>query len=318
MKRIILLPILTITLLGKAQNKIEATGNVGIGTTDPKVLLHVSGNINSVLSSTKDDKHFQYRWNPAGDQAYVWSAGNALKFGTATGFNSDNWNEKIRICDNGNVGIGIPKPDGKIHTKGGIAIQNPQLGYDSRGDAGERAGIIFGPNNSVNNSMFWISPDATNGNRIHIGSGFRYSDNGLLTIMNSGNVGIGTTTPKARLDVAGTIRATEIKVEAQTADFVFEPGYQLRDLSEVESFIKTNKHLPEIPSADAMEESGVNLAEMNKLLLMKIEELTLYAIDKEKRVEELEKREKVMGEEINTIKLMLEQVLSKKNKISEE
>ena len=89
---------------------------------------------------------------------------------------------------------------------------------------------------------------------------------------------------KKNITASGTIRATEIKVEAngQTADFVFDSSYQLRDLQEVEAFIRENKHLPEIPSASEMESNGVNLAEMNKLLLQKIEELTLYAIELEK------------------------------------
>jgi hypothetical protein len=115
----------------------------------------------------------------------------------------------------------------------------------------------------------------------------KFSVNGSGTGYFSGNLGIGTTTPSAKLDVAGTIRATEIKVEAQTADFVFDENYSLRSLDEVEDFIKTNGHLPSIPSAERMEKDGVNLAEMNKLLLQKIEELTLYAIEKEKEVREL-------------------------------
>jgi hypothetical protein len=125
-----------------------------------------------------------------------------------------------------------------------------------------------------------------------------------------GKVGIGTTTPSATLDVAGNIKAHEIEVtlaamqdlqlkgtlaannitytaNGNTADFVFEDNYQLKDLSEVEAFIKSNKHLPEIPSATEMEEAGVNLAEMNKLLLMKVEELTLYAIEQKAEAERL-------------------------------
>jgi hypothetical protein len=99
------------------------------------------------------------------------------------------------------------------------------------------------------------------------------------------------------LSVGGTIKATEIKVEAQTADFVFEDNYHLKDLTDVEAFILTNKHLPEIPSAAEMEEAGVNLAEMNKLLLMKVEELTLYSIKLEKEVKkEREERRAMRGE----------------------
>jgi hypothetical protein len=188
----------------------------------------------------------------------------------------------------GNVGIGTTSPDGKLHLKGGIAIQNPELNYDTHGNAGERAGIIFGTNHAKKNSMFWISPDANIGNRLNIGTGSGYNDTGsLLTIENIGNVGIGTTTPRAKLDVAGTIRATEIKVEAQTADFVFEDNYPLRTLDEVEAFIKENGHLPDFCSAKEMKSSGVNLAEMNKLLLQKIEELTLYAIERDKEVRKM-------------------------------
>ncbi|PXX95174.1 hypothetical protein DF185_22610 [Marinifilum breve] len=90
------------------------------------------------------------------------------------------------------------------------------------------------------------------------------------------------------LDVKGTIKAKEIKVVAQTADFVFEDDYQLKDLSEVEQFITTNKHLPDIPSAKQMKENGIGLAEMNKLLLQKIEEMTLHIIELNKRVYKLE------------------------------
>ena len=131
--------------------------------------------------------------------------------------------------------------------------------------------------------------------------------NGNL-IVQDGNVGFGTSSPQAKLDVAGTIRATEIKVEAngQTADFVFDSSYQLRDLQEVEAFIRENKHLPEIPSAKEMEANGVNLAEMNKLLLQKIEELTLYSIEQEKaRQSESEARKALEARLANLEQLIL-------------
>jgi hypothetical protein len=110
-----------------------------------------------------------------------------------------------------------------------------------------------------------------------------------LAILHSGNIGIGTETPREKLEVAGVIRATEVKVMSATADFVFDPDYDLRPLQEVETFIKQNKHRPDIPSAAQMEQDGIGLAEMNKLLLQKVEELTLYIIELKKEIEDMKK-----------------------------
>jgi hypothetical protein len=113
-----------------------------------------------------------------------------------------------------------------------------------------------------------------------------------------------------KLLVDGNIEAKEVKItSAPGADFVFEPDYQLRSLDEVESFILDNKHLPDIPSAAHMEAKGVDLAEMNKLLLMKIEELTLYAIEKEKEVQGLRLELDNQGsrlKELDTLKYEIE------------
>jgi hypothetical protein len=86
----------------------------------------------------------------------------------------------------------------------------------------------------------------------------------------------------------GILTASEVRIEVQTADFVFETDYELRPLNEVETYIKNNRHLPDVPSAAQMKEDGVGVVEMNKLLLQKIEELTLYIIGQEKRILELE------------------------------
>lgn len=110
----------------------------------------------------------------------------------------------------------------------------------------------------------------------------------------SGNVGIGTDTfePNALLTVNGKIHTQELisDLDFPGPDYVFEHNYKLMNLYKLEKFIVKNKHLPEIPSAKEMETEGINLTKMNMLILKKTEELTLYVIDHEKRIEKLEHR----------------------------
>nr|WP_299170382.1 hypothetical protein [uncultured Allomuricauda sp.] len=124
------------------------------------------------------------------------------------------------------------------------------------------------------------------------------------------SVGIGTTNPGSyKLAVNGNIRAKEIKVETGWADYVFKEGYDLPTLEEVEQHIKEKGHLINIPSAKEVEENGIQLGEMNKLLLEKIEELTLYAIQQQKEIQyykktvgQFEKKLEEIQKDINNLK----------------
>nr|WP_315425031.1 hypothetical protein [uncultured Pedobacter sp.] len=152
--------------------------------------------------------------------------------------------------------------------------------------------ILENPSKNVNNAGYrWIFYNMTGpyGNSLQF---WNYNqDNSVMgpkfTITDNGNVLIGKSTQGNSvyiLDVNGKARANEIVVNTTGADFVFEPDYKLTDLTEVEKFVKTNKHLPEIPTAKEMIENGVNLGELNIKLLQKVEELTLHLIEKDKSI----------------------------------
>lgn len=115
--------------------------------------------------------------------------------------------------------------------------------------------------------------------------------NGCLFLDDSGKVGIGTTNPTEKLTVNGKVLAREVIVSNDIRtwpDFVFAPDHEMMSLQELEAFVNEHNHLPGVPTAEEVGKNGINLGEMNAILLQKIEEMTLQMIEMEKRIHDLE------------------------------
>ncbi|HMM03221.1 MAG: hypothetical protein LBS20_13310 [Prevotella sp.] len=126
------------------------------------------------------------------------------------------------------------------------------------------------------------------------------------SIYSIGNIGIGIENPKERLEVNGTIRSKEVKIEATGwADFVFNKNYKLPTLQAVEQHIKDKGHLPDIPSENEILENGISVGEIQAKLLQKIEELTLYMIEQDRQNKELKERLSIQETELNNLKKTL-------------
>ncbi|HXF90863.1 MAG TPA: hypothetical protein VNJ29_02920 [Candidatus Nitrosotenuis sp.] len=122
-----------------------------------------------------------------------------------------------------------------------------------------------------------FQPAATN-KKVHV--------QGDLYVTSGGKMGIGTTNPQSELAVNGKITAKELKITLiGWSDYVFKEGYELMPLDKLREFINANNHLPDVPSEKEVLENGINVGEMNTILVKKIEELTLYVIELKKELE---------------------------------
>ncbi len=142
-------------------------------------------------------------------------------------------------------------------------------------------------------TMFHVKP-ATTGARAAGDKWFSVGDgtDEVMRLTPNRNMLINTTTDDVnyKLQVNGDVKARKIKVtQTGWADFVFEPDYRMPSLQELERYVKEHKHLPGIPSAGEVAEQGIDLGEMNKKLLQKVEEQMLYIIQQQKEIEGLKK-----------------------------
>lgn len=205
----------------------------------------------------------------------------------------------------GNVGIGTTAPNAAYHlhvTTGNTGIATSIITEKQAGNGGAQFIMAdIGQNcewrfKSALGGTFKIR-DQKHSSDVVVFEPAAASAATALYLKSNGNLGIGTTNPLAKLSVNGTgtfngkVKCTEVEVLlAAWPDFVFESGYNLRPLSEVESFINTNKHLPDVPSRETVLTNGSNIGEMNATLLQKVEELTLYMIQLQKDNDALKAR----------------------------
>ncbi|GAB6121399.1 hypothetical protein [Dysgonomonas termitidis] len=212
--------------------------------------------------------------------------------------------ERMRITPEGNVGIGTVNPVATLDvlgTNGSSGNKNFRVLYKNGGALTntEFSALASIPSLLAGGNNSWTALYAKQGSANKAGV-----FEGDVFITN--NVGIGVTNPTSKLEVNGTIRAKEVKIEVTGwADFVLGKDYDLPKLSEVENHINDKQHLPGIPSEKEVLENGVNVVDMQAKLLQKIEELTLYMIEQDKQNKELKQRLSIQETELNNLKKTL-------------
>lgn len=267
-------------------------GDIGIGTISPSEKFHISGG--NVL--VKGTNNFQSGGHEA--VLYLGDNNHSIRsvFGLGVRIGTFGAQDAIAISQNsGNVGIGTTSPNTKLEVKGNVnqdllKLQNPSNNTvflaDKNGGVGVNTQSVFSDvqmqvETDKKVTLCVISENAPN---------FSY---GVKAAVDNNNtkafavVNTNLTSPNCpngedvfRVYGNGKIEAKEIELFlADWCDYVFEEDYSLMPLTELEKFIYKYNHLPEIPSEKEVVENGINVGEMNKLLLKKIEELTLYVLE---------------------------------------
>lgn len=204
---------------------------------------------------------------------------------------------KMVLKVNGNVGIGIQDADPLLNSQRLVVTdRDPQkIDFHVMGFGlfdGDNASVLFGTNTGAEYGEWGIEYNDygdIGGLNFWKPSGSNGFGNYYMFISDAGNVSIGTDDSKGyKFAVKGNMIAEEVVVKLHNdwPDFVFTKDYGLMPLGEVEAFINENSHLPNVPSASEVGDKGINLGEMDAVLLQKIEELTLYVIELKKENEE--------------------------------
>jgi len=286
---------------------IDTNGNLGVGTTTPNAKIESVSGVNAFPAVTGTIQSGSALRLRGGDNAVLDFGMNSINtWIQATDQNNLGLNYNISLNPNGgNVAIGTKTASEKLTVAGGhtdtkIRLSSTGNGSDQPANLSlwaSEPGVTYygtGIGYNVNGSPYYGRLDNTRGSSyIRFLPGetkFQFQNTAgsnidALTIKENGfvGIGIGSGIPDQLLTVNGTIHAKEIIVTVDVpSDFVFNTSYKLMPLNEVEKYVTTNSHLPEIPSAAEIKKNGLSMGEMQNKLLQKVEELTLYMIDQQK------------------------------------
>ncbi|HMQ77858.1 MAG TPA: hypothetical protein PKE21_17235 [Flavobacteriales bacterium] len=292
-------PIGDITNTLQHRMRIQSDGLVGIGTTAPESALDLHGGNLRVtgdgLSAALDLTPFSPSGNDPGARVQASDDGGFGAhldfFVKPIGSLTNTLENRMRIESNGNVGIGTTTPESMLQVGSYGGAVDRYITVASQGGNTQRSGIKL---RHFNTSYGYTieSDERIASEGFHILEHFANpTGTSVMYIQKfSGNVGIGTTTPQSKLAVNGRITCKEVEVSlVGFPDYVFAKDYRLMPLAEVERYIAANGHLPNVPSACEVEENGLGLGELNKILLEKVEELTLHLIEKDQEVDALQR-----------------------------
>ncbi len=263
-------------------------GNLGIGTASPANKLTVYSNFYGI-EHTDGTVRLGTFLNSSGGWIGT-QTNHPLHFFTNDG------GQQMTITPGGLVGIGTTTPTGGYL----LDVAGPVKSF------GNTTHFVAQTTGSTNSwaryymrspSQSWFMGTSQNfiGNQLYIADEtFGHSrftiqpNNGLIWMSTTTGVAINTTnTAGYMLAVNGKIRSTEVVVETGWADYVFDKNYKLPSLYELEKFIQEKKHLPNIPAAAEIETNGLHVGDVQKRMMEKIEELTLYIIDLKKEIDQL-------------------------------
>ncbi|HMG83666.1 MAG TPA: hypothetical protein VK559_11570, partial [Ferruginibacter sp.] len=231
------------------------------------------------------------KYTPLGGVAGYNAADRIFSIGIGTADNARS--NALTVLKNGKVGLGTTTPTEILDVTGNVKFSGALMPNNTAGTAGQvltSAGPGASPTwavanassfNGTNNYVAKFTPTGS-----AIGNSEIY-DNGTF-------VGIGTTTAPAgySLAVNGKIIATKLVVQlyGNWPDYVFQNNYKLTPIADLEKYIDQNQHLPGVPSACDIEKSGIDVGANQQILLQKVEELTLYIIDQNKKIEDQDKK----------------------------